>query len=360
MNRIHSLDGLRAISILFVMISHVTIAMGITTDGPHRRLGGLGVRIFFLISGFLITRLLLNEHAKTGAISLRGFYYRRLLRITPASTVYLVTITLLAAFGVMSLQRGDLAHAWTYTMNFKPERAWPLGHLWSLSVEEQFYLLWPGLLCLFGIARAQWLAGTAIVLCPLIRVVCHLYFPSQRLMIGESFYTICDALATGCFLATVHDSLGSRPRYLQFLQSRRFALLLLMLAVVFALCADYRFAFPVGETMLNVLIAICIDKWVRYPYQDGIGRFLNLRPVMAIGVISYSLYLWQQIFLNPEWALPITRFPLNVVLAFAAATASYYLVEKPMLALRSRHGNPAERTVAGSMAARRQAASATN
>ena len=140
-----SLDGLRAFSIVLVLIAHVSLQY------PWLRrfvehVGNYGVRIFFVISGFLITGLLLKELTKTGRISLKSFYIRRTLRIFPAFYVYVLTVVILAWAGILILLPGDLLHAVTYTMNYHMVRSWWLNHMWSLSVEEQFYLLWPTVL----------------------------------------------------------------------------------------------------------------------------------------------------------------------------------------------------------------------
>ena len=148
-SRLPSLDGLRAISIFLVLLGHaggthglVRLDLGIG-DYAH-----LGVVVFFVISGFLITRLLLSEHAKKGQVSLQRFYTRRALRLFPASYTYIACITLLWLSGILHLEPRDLWHAVTYTVNYLPGRTWQVGHLWSLSVEEQFYLLFPVLLIL--------------------------------------------------------------------------------------------------------------------------------------------------------------------------------------------------------------------
>jgi len=127
----------------------------------HRSLGlaESGVRIFFIISGFLITKLLLYELESTGRISLKAFYRRRILRIFPAFYSYWLVMLLLNVSGLLVIPGKDLAYAATYTINYVLHRPWHLGHLWSLAVEEQFYALWPLTLVLLGRRRAFWVAG---------------------------------------------------------------------------------------------------------------------------------------------------------------------------------------------------------
>ena len=110
---------------------------------PLHNLGNFGVTIFFVISGFLITVLLLEELRSQGKISIRGFYQRRIFRIFPAFYFYIALVLLANSLGYLDLYDGDVLHAVTFTMNYHHERAWAFNHTWSLAVEEQFYLFWP-------------------------------------------------------------------------------------------------------------------------------------------------------------------------------------------------------------------------
>ena len=136
--RIPSLDGLRAISIILVLLAHLSGTRHFVKSGVFEIYGNVGVRIFFVISGYLITLLLLKEHERTATISLRDFYIRRAYRILPAAYVFMLPVILWYA---RSLNRVTILAAVTYTSNYIHVGNWILGHLWSLSVEEQFYLL---------------------------------------------------------------------------------------------------------------------------------------------------------------------------------------------------------------------------
>jgi peptidoglycan/LPS O-acetylase OafA/YrhL len=194
--RIPSLDGIRALSIYLVLLAHLKgtagfpIANGRSTIGD---IGELGVRIFFVISGFIITKLLLQELEQSGAISLRRFYLRRTLRIFPASYCYLAVIGLISAFGFLSVTGSDLRNGAVYLMNYAKTRSWSVGHMWSLSVEEQFYLLWPAVVCAFGRIRAMQAAALLVVLAPVSRVVIWYAFPDLRFGIGEFFVSSRDS-----------------------------------------------------------------------------------------------------------------------------------------------------------------------
>jgi peptidoglycan/LPS O-acetylase OafA/YrhL len=318
-----------------VLVGHLNGTRGAPHfSDVHEDVANLGVRTFFIISGFLITTLLLEERAATGTISLRKFYIRRVFRIFPASYAYIAAIALLSVWGIVTLKHNDLLCAITYTVNNHYDRSWWIGHLWSLSVEEQFYLLWPAIMVFLGTAKAFRVALWTIVAAPLFRILIMVSWPAQRPGVGTIFPTIADAIAVGCILACIRGDLTQRPPYMRFLTSRWF---LLVPVGVFVL--NYRFSTKVsvllGESLLNIAIALCIDWCVRTPNSLP-GRVLNSRVLVWFGVLSYSLYLWQQPFINRTSDHLINAAPLNVILAIAAAILSYYLIEKPFLKLKTR------------------------
>ena len=339
--RIPSLDGLRAISIVAVLLGHLTGTRGfphILTQivrNPYVDIANLGVRVFFIISGFLITGLLIAEEDRTGSISLKRFYIRRTLRIFPAYFVFLGVIALLDASNLIDVPNTDFMHAITYTMNYAPDRGWYLGHLWSLAVEEQFYLLWPITVVLAGFGGARLVALSVIGLAPLIRIAESMLWPHQRPSIGETFETTADALAIGCFLALSRGTLFATPWYRRALQSTWFVPALLLAGLIVG--TRFRPNILIAQTMINIAIAMGIDRCVRHP-DDLFGRFLNYRPIVFVGMLSYSLYLWQQPFLNRGSSATLAMFPINVVAAAACALLSYYIVERPMLRLRASSG----------------------
>ncbi len=356
--RVPSLDGLRGISILAVLVAHALGTDNFLSAGAINPvfgdLGNLGVRVFFIISGFMITSLLFQEVAKSGHISLKGFYLRRTFRIFPAFYAYLAVMFALGVLGVLHLSLADNLHAATYTVNFAHERSWYIGHVWSLSVEEQFYLLWPLALILWrpgdrpGMAhltplaraedarrRAKWAAIAVIIIAPFARVGTWVFLPTQRALIGEAFPTIADSIAFGCLLAGFRGDLDAHQGYLGFLRSRWFWLVPVAIVALNLSASHVGLFYTFGETLLNLLIAVLIDRAVRLP--DGpSGRFLNSRLLVHIGVLSYSIYLWQQPFLNRHSSGLLQAFPLNLIAAVACAHASYYLIERPALRLRVR------------------------
>jgi peptidoglycan/LPS O-acetylase OafA/YrhL len=333
--RLPSLDGLRGVSIALVLISHLTGTRGAPAFLDFREdLGNLGVRTFFVISGFLITSLLLDERAATGTISLKKFYLRRMFRIFPASYAYILVMAFLSWFGIIVLKHNDLLCAATYTVNNHYDHSWWIGHLWSLSVEEQFYLLWPFAMVFLGTAAALRVAVATVIAAPLIRIFLMVFVPSQRVGIGSIFPTVADAMAVGCILACVREQLIADSRYAHFLRSFWFVLVPVAVFVLnYPLSA--KSSALIGVSLLNITIALCIDWCVRTP-SGLIGRVLNSRLAVWIGALSYSLYLWQQPFLNRHSSLTINAVPLNLMLAIIAAVLSYYLIEKPFLRIKAR------------------------
>ena len=332
-HRIPSLDGIRALSIALVVAWHLSTSGSAPWLAPLWRIdsGNLGVRIFFVISGYLITSLLLAEHARTGTINLRRFYFRRALRIMPAFYFFLCAMALAAALGLVPATRSELLRAATYTANYA-RTGWTVGHTWSLAVEEQFYLLWPSLIVLLGVRRSFMGAALVLLLSPLFRSIAALsgHWPDNP---RYSFECVADALATGCLLAYVRPWLWNKAGYRRVLELGAMELWPMVILVLAVASARWEhFGSIVGISLLNIAIAVWIDWCLRFP-GSRVGRILNARPIAFVGVLSYSIYLWQQPFLRPGHTL---RFPLSILGLGVVALASYFCIERPMLRLRAR------------------------
>jgi peptidoglycan/LPS O-acetylase OafA/YrhL len=346
MIRIPSLDGLRAIAILMVLLSHSGDTPGAPTH-HFSSFGYFGVRIFFVISGFLITRLLVMERETTGTVSLKQFYYRRTLRIFPALWFYLFVIAALNARGRITLLSHDLLSALTYTVNYHQARSWFVGHLWSLSVEEQFYLIWPLIIIALSRRRAAMTAMTVSAVAPVLRAILLLQRPDAA--IGEWFPTVCDGLAAGCALGLLPDA--TLKRFFSPFNTSWFAII-----PAVAICVNlmqyhsnprYGILFAsLGQSVMNCSIALTLGWLITFP-ESLAGRVLNSPFPVWIGTISYSLYLWQQPFLNRDVHTWMTSFPLNVAFAFLMAMISYYFVERPILRCRNRLAHGRIRATAG-------------
>jgi peptidoglycan/LPS O-acetylase OafA/YrhL len=350
-NRIPSLDGLRAISILLVIVSHFHYSPNLEHSRIAQGLmpyGSLGVRIFFVISGYLITSLLISEIDKTGSISLPRFYFRRTLRIFPAYYVYLGLSTVIVIAGFIPGDEIDffkksLPFAAAYLSNYFHWGAWLTSHTWSLSVEEQFYLLWPMTLKLAGKRKGIMIATAVLILCPLARVsvqvakiVLKPHFTDYEL--GWTFETAADAIAIGCLLALAYPWLQRQKVYQRIQNTRLFFLIPLFVLIDVPFSSWYGYGFMqlglllVNTTLLNVCIALTLD-WCVSRRNRIAAAVLNWRPLMFVGVLSYSLYLWQQMFMSPYGKISIY---VRLAALFVMALGSYYLVEQPALKVRQK------------------------
>ena len=342
--RIPSLDGIRAVSILMVLYGHLTGTRGFpdaTASSVGNALGDiahLGVLIFFVISGFLITSLLMSEREKTGTISLGKFYLRRVLRIFPAFYALVLALIVATWLGWIDLTGRDFAFALTYTVNYYPDHPWQIGHLWSLSIEEQFYLLWPLTLLALRQRRALIVAVLAILAGPAVRAGIREWMfhvdPSTPLAGMSIFPAMCDYLATGCALALLRPWLLKQAWYLR-LTGSRWLILTIPLVLLINRESGYTLVELLFSPVMNICIALLIESSTRHAGSLA-GRFLNWKPVAFLGVLSYSLYLWQQPFLNRHSDAWVNAFPQNVAFAFGCAVLSYFLVERAFLGLRKR------------------------
>jgi peptidoglycan/LPS O-acetylase OafA/YrhL len=330
--RIRTLDGIRGISITLVLAAH-GIGTGIIpmNDRAAHLFADIGVRSFFILSGFLITTLLMRERDRSGGISLGRFYARRSLRIFPAFYAYLAVTASLAAIGLVAVKHGDLFVAGAYVMNFQAERSWSVGHLWSLAVEEQFYLVWPAIIVVLGLARAWSCALGAVLVAPVARLVVWFVVPEYRALVDSAFPCVIDTLAAGCLLALARERLTASARIQRIIDRRWFWFLP---AICIGVLAITRPELQLGAamTMANFGIAAVIFRCVSRP-DTAVGRILE-HPLLAwVGTLSYSLYLWQQLFLNRRSDAWPAQFPVNIIGAFLAAIACHYLIERPVLQL---------------------------
>jgi len=330
--RIGGLDGLRAISIALVFISHLYWSKQYPALGFLWRfqLGDLGVRIFFVISGFIITHLLLAEMQRTGTVSLWQFYIRRSLRIFPAYYLFLACIAAASAWGTLAADAMSLARSAFYVSNYFPRPA-ELAHTWSLSVEEQFYLLWPAVLLLLGTRRAGIAATVLMVGAVAIRTAHSLPLSDETNVFWVRFETGGDAIAMGCLLALGREQLWRTAAYRALCTSAGTAA---AACAVLLLATTHRWPWlwnSLGITLMNACIVVLLDGCMR-ARGDWRDKWLNARPIASLGVWSYSLYLWQQLFLTGASTLP---FAARMALTFTAALLSYYMVERPLVRWRA-------------------------
>jgi peptidoglycan/LPS O-acetylase OafA/YrhL len=342
--RIPCLDGLRAVSIALVLVEHGALTVGFphtgTFGGVLGNLGGIGVDVFFAISGFLITLLVVRELRRTGTLSLKGFYARRFLRLMPAAAVVLLTVFVLQLIGHVQMGGSNWLHVLTYTVNFDPHPVWETGHLWSLSIEEQFYLAWPVALLLLGPWRAGVLAAAVVIGAPVLRLVMLRIHPHDMGRYDTWTPLRVDCIAAGCLLALVAGNERFRER------ARTSGTIATGVVAAVALAVLVSTAIGTRIAAYNVVLeesvragGITILIWLSINH-DGTawGRLLESKAFVVAGGLSYSLYLWQQLFLGPHRGGTLARLPLALALAVSAAVASYVLVERPFLRLKARVG----------------------
>lgn len=316
--RIPSLDGVRAIAITLVLLAHLVKwkHLSVPIIGSY---GAFGVQIFFVLSGFLITKLLLQEHEKSSTISLRLFYIRRAFRIFPAALAFFAVTAVLFWH---QLGTYHLLAALFYIANMDNSRPWFFGHLWSLGIEEQFYLLWPFALKRYFGQKTKLLLFVVLATSGFQALI---YALKVRNGISGSLPVFADQLAIGCLLAIFHLRM---PRIKKSWAAAMLALA--ALSIWFPANTPYRtlFALFCIKPVVDVCIAGLILHVIQVPYWA-----LNCRPVTWLGRISYSLYLWQELFCsNPYFHSGLSL----TVPAVICASVSYYVFEQPLLRLRDK------------------------
>lgn len=320
-----ALDGLRGIAVLLVFAVHAGIPVP----------GGLGVDIFFVISGFLITRILSRELERAGTIRLGRFYARRILRLYPA-LLALVLCFIAAAIVLRGLTSRILlnsALALTYTSNvamtISGEYMGNLSHTWSLAMEEQFYLVWP-----FALLVAAALHLKRSVLAALTAGLSAFGFVAWFLYGGATPFSPLvkiGALMYGCLLAIV---LGDRKW-----QSPGLAYAALVCAILLFLAETLGW---IGRSVSAPLLAIAVGPLLLHlAYGTGpLVRAASTRWLVGLGVISYGFYLWHfpvlGLLVYQAHLSPLLAGVLGLVISVLIALASYRWIESPALKLKDR------------------------
>lgn len=337
--RIPSLDGIRAVAVLIVLVAHCRLE-GIVP-------GGFGVTIFFVLSGYLITTLLMREFARDRDISLKGFYWRRALRILPPVFITLIVATVLhTAAGFAPAVRWEAlallaAFCGNYFVALTPDSGIPQGTaiLWSLAVEEHFYLLYPALaLALFGRGSTRFTSLVLVALCLIILIWRSMAWGVIGL--SESYIyaasdTRMDALVYGCLLAValnpIHHVLALRWRWPSLIA----AALVLLTTLLFR---EPWFAQTLRYS-LQPLALLPFFYWAIATPDWGPFRLLSLPILVAVGQVSYGIYLLHYVLIYQiEHWLPGLPLPALLALAtlgsYALARWMYRSVERPLQALR--------------------------
>jgi len=337
-----ALDGLRAVAVLAVMLHHSGLLPG----------GWLGVDVFFALSGFLITTLLLEEYERTGEVSLRRFYLRRALRLLPA------LLGVLVVFGAVIITKSEAGEVTSvvlrlmavlfYVANWAMMYGfglYPLAHMWSLAVEEQFYAVWP-LAMLVLLRKVRNTTTVGLVVCAGMvgstawrALLGHRHVALSWLYQGLD--TRADSILMGCVLALV-TSWRLMPDSAPVAMGRRWA----GAAGAIGLCllfAGARYPRDFEEHFASTLTALAATLVICQLLSPGsrLARFFETRPLVGIGRISYGLYLWHFPVFFALGVLPGAGFdPVSLgfawLITFAVCIVSFKFLELPALSLKSR------------------------
>jgi peptidoglycan/LPS O-acetylase OafA/YrhL len=337
-----TLDGWRALSIALVILHHSQLHLNIPVFGPLLQwlsnIGEVGVEIFFAISGLLICSRLLDEEARTTRINVKAFYLRRCSRILPAAVFYLLVIAILGAFHVIPLLPLDWFGALFFFRNYAMVAAylqhsplalhWYTGHFWSLSMEEHFYLVLPAALVCFRKSRLRVLGSMAIAITLWRSFWAHVMHNTYQLSFRTD--THVDALLIPAMIAVALYPLLRNQAARRFLPAWSFPVLL---AVETGLVLS---KVPLFFTLQAIVLPLLILSTVLHPKTIP-GRILEFSALRWVGWISYSLYLWQQLFFgvnfagSPPGLFVLRQPPISFLALLACATLSYYAVEKPFI-----------------------------
>jgi peptidoglycan/LPS O-acetylase OafA/YrhL len=344
---IPALDAVRAFAVTLVVGAHAGIGPG----------GDIGVNAFFVLSGFLITHLLLKEYENAQNINLRAFYFRRALRIFPAYYVFLVFSYVVDQLQGDMRSREVIWSALTYTINyqhaFTRHSEASIAHTWSLAVEEQFYLLWP--LALLLLVRKGYRTVVTTLLCVIGLAALWRTWGFEagllsRAYVYNAFDARCDSLAVGCLVAAGLRTSGG------FLLASKVGHNPIGPVVCVALVAVPYFVLPIdfkyglGFTYQAIVVVVLLLQLMQLSSSRA-WSWLSWRWIGLIGTLSYSMYLYHQWGLGigdnftslPHWGQVVVGYFVTLLLA----ASSYFAIEKPFLRLKK--FAPGTRTGAASL-----------
>ena len=334
-----SLDGLRTVAVALVLAYHVAR----TQDLPFLPGGFVGVDVFFVLSGFLITSLLLREHRSTGRLDLRRFYVRRLWRLYPALILVSAVVAVVFAFfpGVFGLEAASplealvaLAYGMSWWSGLElPGGPYLLGLTWSLSVEEHFYLLWPLVLVVLlrrgGGVRA--VVAVAVLANAYTAVLWHLGADPDRLYYLA--YARFSQLLTGCALAAALFARPDLGRLRPAVSGRAATVSALAIAVVALAGSRYEGWYWSGGMQLVGGAAAVVIGHLAVHRDSRMSTLLRWGPLPTLGLWSYGTYLWHLPLIRlaqPVFGETLLVAVLGGLAAVPVAAASYRFVEQPL------------------------------
>lgn len=341
-SRIRTVDGWRGVAILMVIAYHSAYGSRFGNQ-LWANFGCLGVDIFFVVSGYIITSRFLEERDKTSTLNLRNFYIRRAFRILPLVCAYLLTLCILSRFvNLVDFHSSEILGSLFFFRNYQLaaiHEGFFTTHFWSLSIEEHFYLLWPVLLLWLRNRRALWFALIGAFASGIWRFYdcTHPNSWIGRMLPGSDpwFRQVrtdagLDGLLLGCAVAI----LLTRPPVRSFILRNVPKEAPLLAALLLALNVQRTNAWPTLSSYLLVALMLAFTLVV----EEGLAhKWLNSRLLVWVGTISYSAYVWQELFLTRTSAnySPLGWlgfFPFSLIGVFAISALSFYLIERPCIA----------------------------
>jgi peptidoglycan/LPS O-acetylase OafA/YrhL len=333
---IPELDGFRGLAVLVVLAGHYLEFRMPNPSRAFATIDKLGVLLFFVLSGFLITGLLYRERNASGSIDFRRFYLRRILRLAPALLVFLATVTILIRVGwITDVPRREILECLLYARNLFG-RSLSLSHIWSLSLEEQFYLIWPLVYTLLPIKRCtSYVTAICVTLAGWrsLAIAAHLFSYERGIFYMRPYFRFDSILIGACLVLWLSTSERASRVLTRWLSAVPVALLWGALLVWTTTGEGLTHALYL--TVQEILVAAVLAQIV-LSESKWLAAIFRWRPLRYCGAISYSLYLWQQLFLVtsvPSWG-PLRKLPLSIVVPFLIAAGSYHLMEKPILGLK--------------------------
>ena len=338
------LDGLRGIAIITVIISHAVL----NTSLARYLIGDIGVEIFFVLSGFLITTLLLKESLKEGRVSFRNFYIRRALRILPVAYLFLILLVFLNYLFKLNISNGSFLASAFYVKNlhFNSTSDWYSAHFWTLSIEEQFYIIFP-LFLIYKLDNYVKVTYFLILVIPILQFLGYnnvgIFYSNYA--IHKSIFLLINLFGNG----STSILIGSLLSILMFkglslaknLKINHFlSFVIFIIAIIFRVtCINLVDSTYLTSTIFSIAIALVIFLCL-INNGDFLSRLLKNKILVKLGVLSYSLYIWQQIFLYKQpWANSFKYADslfLNVPALFIVAYLSYHFYELKFLKLKEK------------------------
>lgn len=328
--RVTEIDGWRALSVWLVICSHLLLRSSIAIDLERfifiDAWGHLGVQIFFVISGFVICRGLLAENEQHGRTSMAAFYVRRLFRIVPPLLMYVATILTLSSLALVEFDHSQLWRILTFTCNLSAScGGYATNHLWSLSIEEQFYLIFPLAFVFFKASRKTAFGAWGILFPIMVLALIALRFKPASYMADFLYINV------GVVCAFYEAEIARICRKLPKLTP---ALCFGALLVASALIGPDRISTLTRCLALPPLIALMLMSSHYRP--SYISDFLNMRILSSVGQVSYGLYLWQQLATYPFPNVGVEFYAVSLAACVGVVYLSFYGMERPLMAVGAR------------------------